>query len=346
MNCKPANTSFSPGVHASTSLSIRLGEDFINQQSTAFDTRFKFTAKEKDTEIERSEDSQTPLKDKREREQTGYSYFGARYYDSDVSVWLSVDPLSDKYPSTSGYMYVLGNPIIFVDPNGMNHDWFENEITGDVYYNSDMKKGQEGTGAMTGEGWKHMGENGMFMSNNNDIAHDDKNVLYNSGNTPTISSPRADGSVNMEASIKGDQGKSFMEGQGYNFNPIQQIIYERTKSDKYIMGGGKSIELLTGELATITEKSRYMKEEFKADGKTLMKILYGSQDYPYTEKVGRYQISYSNNRWKNTFMSLMDLSTQMGGQHDMRRTYDFSRWTRYPGSFNLINQFKKENGTK
>jgi hypothetical protein len=68
MNCKSANTSFSPSVHASTSLSIRLGEDFINQQSTAFDTRFKFTGKEKGSE-------------------TGYSYpstgsgrrFGARY---------------------------------------------------------------------------------------------------------------------------------------------------------------------------------------------------------------------------------------------------------------------------
>jgi hypothetical protein len=31
----------------------------------------------------------------------GYSYFGARYYDSDLSVWLSVDPLADKYPHLS-----------------------------------------------------------------------------------------------------------------------------------------------------------------------------------------------------------------------------------------------------
>jgi len=85
---------------------------------TAFDTRFKFTGKEKDSEIERSEDSQTPLKDKREREQTGYSYFGARYYDSDLSVWLSVDPLADKYPSMSAYMYTAGNPVMLVDPDG------------------------------------------------------------------------------------------------------------------------------------------------------------------------------------------------------------------------------------
>ncbi len=45
--------------------------------------------------------------------------FGARYYDSDISVWLSVDPLADKYPSMSPFMYVLGNPIALIDPNGM-----------------------------------------------------------------------------------------------------------------------------------------------------------------------------------------------------------------------------------
>lgn len=49
---------------------------------------------------------------------TQYSYFGARYYDSDLSVWLSVDPLSDKYPSMSPYMYVAGNPVKLIDPNG------------------------------------------------------------------------------------------------------------------------------------------------------------------------------------------------------------------------------------
>lgn len=47
-------------------------------------------------------------------------YFGARYYNSDLSVWLSVDPLSFEYPSTSPYMYVLGSPIGLIDPNGMN----------------------------------------------------------------------------------------------------------------------------------------------------------------------------------------------------------------------------------
>ena len=77
------------------------GETYVDQKSNRFDgVRYTFSAKEKDTE-------------------TGYSYFGARYYSSDLSVWLSVDPMSDKYAYQSGYVYCGNNPIKIIDPNGM-----------------------------------------------------------------------------------------------------------------------------------------------------------------------------------------------------------------------------------
>ena len=60
---------------------------------------FTFSAKEKDQE-------------------TGFSYFGSRYYSSDLSIWLSVDPMADKYPSMSPYVYCANNPVKLVDPNG------------------------------------------------------------------------------------------------------------------------------------------------------------------------------------------------------------------------------------
>ena len=51
--------------------------------------------------------------------ETGFSYFGARYYDSDILTgWLSVDPLADKYPGLSPYNYCALNPIRVIDPNG------------------------------------------------------------------------------------------------------------------------------------------------------------------------------------------------------------------------------------
>ena len=55
--------------------------------------------------------------------ETGFSYFGARYYDSDILTgWLSVDPMADKYPNISPYAYCGWNPVKLVDPDG--RDWY------------------------------------------------------------------------------------------------------------------------------------------------------------------------------------------------------------------------------
>jgi len=48
----------------------------------SINNKYKFTEKERDIE-------------------TGYDYFGARFYDSDLGRWLSIDPLADKYPGWS-----------------------------------------------------------------------------------------------------------------------------------------------------------------------------------------------------------------------------------------------------
>ena len=51
-------------------------------------------------------------------EETGLYYYGARYYDPKVSIWLSVDPLAEKFPSWSPYNYTMNNPINMIDPDG------------------------------------------------------------------------------------------------------------------------------------------------------------------------------------------------------------------------------------
>jgi len=50
--------------------------------------------------------------------ETGLSYFGSRYYSSDLSIWLSVDPMSAKFPHESPYVYCGDNPLVFYDPDG------------------------------------------------------------------------------------------------------------------------------------------------------------------------------------------------------------------------------------
>ena len=42
----------------------------------------------------------------------------ARHYHPTLSIWLSVDPMSDKYPSMSPYTYCANNPVRLVDPDG------------------------------------------------------------------------------------------------------------------------------------------------------------------------------------------------------------------------------------
>ncbi len=42
------------------------------------------------------------------------------FYHPDLSIWLSVDPLSDKYPNLTPYAYCANNPVNVIDPNGMD----------------------------------------------------------------------------------------------------------------------------------------------------------------------------------------------------------------------------------
>ncbi len=84
-------------------------------------------------------------------EETGFYYYGARYYNPKFSIWLSTDPLAEKFPNASPYNYCLGNPIKLVDPDGrapidhyrLNRDGsltFLQKTKGrDVIYSSDYK---------------------------------------------------------------------------------------------------------------------------------------------------------------------------------------------------------------
>ena len=75
------------------------GKPYINQHLSSYNELFTSTGKERD-------------------EETGYGYFGARYMDHELmTMWLSVDPMADKYPSISPYAYCSWNPMKLVDPN-------------------------------------------------------------------------------------------------------------------------------------------------------------------------------------------------------------------------------------
>ena len=78
---------------------VPFGEVFVEERNNLWNTPYLFNAKEFD-------------------EETGLYYYGARYYDPRVSLWISTDPMEDKFPSVSSYTYVLNNPLNILDPNG------------------------------------------------------------------------------------------------------------------------------------------------------------------------------------------------------------------------------------
>ena len=75
------------------------GELLVDEHSSSEDMPYKFNGKELD-------------------EETGLYYYGARYMDPRISMWLGVDLLMEKYPNTTGYCYTMDNPIRLIDPDG------------------------------------------------------------------------------------------------------------------------------------------------------------------------------------------------------------------------------------
>lgn len=66
-----------------------------------YDNKYKFNGKELD-------------------DATQMYYYGARYYDPRISIFVSVDPLAEDFVGWTPYHYVHNNPINLIDPTGMS----------------------------------------------------------------------------------------------------------------------------------------------------------------------------------------------------------------------------------
>ena len=69
-------------------------------------------------------------------------YLRARHYNSALSIWLSIDPMSDKYPGLSPYTYCGNNPVVLKDPNGREigdyFDWYGRYLGNDGNSNDNV----------------------------------------------------------------------------------------------------------------------------------------------------------------------------------------------------------------
>ena len=230
----------------------------------------------------------------------------AQYYNSDLSIWLSVDPLVDKYPNLSPYVYCANNPVRLVDEDGM--DWFENELTGDVYYARDYRKGDEHL--IDGEGWKWMGENGMFGKPADDVIFSNYQTIE-----PEIYS--GDETIGR-AAYKGENAKKFMNTLGYEFKPsvLKVDIIERQQICDF-GSNGEPIYLTTRNESPSVINSTYVKKGIIPSFVVLQSSPYNDKQLgPFIRETTWTEIRQNNyinssNDYKNVIYPILQTALEL-----------------------------------
>ena len=234
------------------------GEQFLEQRDY-WHTPYRFNGKELD-------------------EETGLYYYGARYYTPELGIWLSVDPLSDKYPSLSPFMYCAGNPVVLVDPDG--REWVDaqgNKITDHsnikVYIFYDPKSFSGQSKQMYKDALAKYGEGSVAMSN-----------------VTTMSEFAKDW---------GDMASGNIKEVNLNYHGNNQTVMLNSDKKQYITATGDGKTNVSGTKATNvqdlpTPKGSIDKAQLnlntcksnsttqhplKGNGKTLMETFYNSFDF-------------------------------------------------------------------
>ena len=231
---------------------LPFGEIMVQQSTNnIFENVYKFNGKELD-------------------EQTGYYYYGARYYDPGTSIFLSVDPLAEDFANFNPYTYTFNNPIMFTDPTGMagesivpktfmyntlsrGYDVINNRFTknfaqaardfnssksGGAYVSQFMKKGESFAGITATESGKFS----KYDLRINDISISDGNERGTYwGTTEAVFRARVDdnsGKLYFEANFDtGYDSGTLLENLGHELlihgNVVEEIIdfYEKNGSE-------------------------------------------------------------------------------------------------------------------
>ena len=184
-------------------------------RNSDFDSRYRFNGKELDPE-------------------TGNGYYGARYYNPKISVWLSVDALSgtEHNRPLTPYHFSANNPIIFIDPDG--NDWYQNNGSGGyVWFDGSECK----------EGYSHIGQSAQLCGENGSQINlnEDKTMVYTSGDGSqeeinNYQKPSERNEVNIDALLLGDDKNDvlpnvndFKNGEEVSINSGDNYILHENK---------------------------------------------------------------------------------------------------------------------
>ncbi|WP_243662855.1 RHS repeat-associated core domain-containing protein [Hydrogenispora ethanolica] len=139
----------------------------------------------------------------KEKDNTGFIYFGARFYDPEVGRFISADPAED---GANWYAYCNDNPVRFVDPDGLrvgdndNGGWDGSGYDGDSESTSYRNNGYQygGNSGSSGGSGSH-----SSSSSNDRIANIMGNVLP--------------GSASYGNAINSFQNGDYLDALGWTF---------------------------------------------------------------------------------------------------------------------------------
>lgn len=161
--------------------------------------------------------------------------YGARMYMPDIGRWGVIDPLAEKYFNVSPFNYTANNPVLYIDPDGMQLDlsdimkkgneeqyktfvFFAKTKEGQAFLSKYMEKGQSIT--YGGKTIYEAKSNGEFHYKGIDLSYgvrtDNDTGSYTEG---SIKDERVNVNVMVSKKAYGDSGSQF-------FNTLEHITHE------------------------------------------------------------------------------------------------------------------------
>jgi RHS repeat-associated protein len=160
-------------------------------------------------------------------EQTGFYYYGMRYYAGWLCRFVSVDPMADEYPSLTPYAYCGNNPINRIDPDGRDWYQFENENgTKTIFW----QEGNAKTATLYGQIYNNIGETYLDQHDWGAISFNQNNVtgvyLYMSVSDLSVS----DKGLNFLIAKEGLRLEPYNDSKGFATIGVGHLIAKRART--------------------------------------------------------------------------------------------------------------------
>ncbi|MBQ9658437.1 MAG: RHS repeat-associated core domain-containing protein [Clostridia bacterium] len=163
--------------------------------------------------------------------ESGFHYYGSRYYSSEISMWLSTDPMADKYPSLSPYNYCANNPIKLIDPNG-EEIWVAKQDNGTYKITNGIQNKDKGIYLINSDGSRSNNKIGQalteysFFNDKNEVVKDAiLNPNDNSGKRFIDNIDKSSINVVEYALNAGNEGKYDFKHLGYSEDNGERIVH-------------------------------------------------------------------------------------------------------------------------